>query len=483
MRDETKRNALWITTFIILTASLAVPFFVVHEPPLLDYPNHLARAFVLSHIHDPAFTFSKYYQADWKPYPYILWDAVVVALQQFLPVETAGKLLLILNTALLPIAVAWFLWQANRTEIKLALLGCALSYYTLFLWGFTQYQLGVTLCFVMLGAWVWYTRKPSVLRTAIFATISIATYLAHLLGFASAAFILVLYELSGLNWRGLFRLACFLAPPSLLFLWAHPGLSRQSSVIMRPISEKFAALKTVPTGGYDATLENIFLGGLVLCLLVALVRNRELRVNWRWLMAAVGLFLIFLALPNGWGESFDIDVRLLPPLCLLSLAVLRVGRRAKWIAVLAVALVAVRVFDISTGFRSESVKSAVMNQGIEHLPRNSRLFPLVDTCKDDDPLDDFYIHYWAYSVIRRGAISPYLFDVPGQTPMRITYDAYTPPGYWDHCYDTEPDWRLVARDYDYIWSYGDTRYERDIQQVAAKVFASGPLVLYRIDKR
>ena len=56
MRDETKRNALWITTFIILTASLAVPFFVVHEPPLLDYPNHLARAFVLSHIHDPAFT-------------------------------------------------------------------------------------------------------------------------------------------------------------------------------------------------------------------------------------------------------------------------------------------------------------------------------------------------------------------------------------------------------------------------------------------
>ena len=54
--------------------------------------------------------------------------------------------------------------------------------------------------------------------------------------------------------------------------------------------------------------------------------------------------------------------------------------------------------------------------------------------------------------------------------MRITYDAYTPPGYWDHCYDTEPDWRLVARDYDYIWSYGDTRYERDIQQVAAKVF-------------
>ena len=483
MRDETKRNAWWITLFVILTASLTVPFFCAHEPPLLDYPNHLARTFVLSHIHDSAFTFSKYYQADWKPYPYILWDALMVALQQFLPVERAGKLLLIVNTALLPIAVAWFLWQTNRSEIKLALLGCALSYYTLFLWGFTQYQLGVALCFVMLGAWVWYARRPSVLRAAVFATICFATYLAHLVAFASAAFILVLYELSGLNWRRLFRLACFLAPPSLLFLWARPGLSRQSSIVVRPIMEKLVALKRVPTGGYDATLGNIFLGGLLLCLLVAVVRNRELRVNWRWLVAAVGLFLIFLALPNGWGETFDIDVRLVPPLCLLSLAVLRVGRRATWIAVLATLLVAVRVFDISTGFRSESVKSAVMNEVIARLPRNARLFPFVNTCQDDDPLDDYYIHYWAYAVIRRGAISPYLFDVPGQTPMRVAYDAYSPPGYWDHCYNTEPDWKLVARDYDYIWSYGETRYERDIQEVAEKVFASGPLVLYRIDKR
>jgi hypothetical protein len=483
MPPEPKRNALWIAIFVILTASLTVPFFFVHEPPLLDYPNHLARTFVLSHIHDPAFTFSKYYQADWKPYPYILWDALMVALQQFLPVERAGKLLLIINIALLPIAVAWFLWQANRSEIKLAMLACALSYYTLFLWGFTQYQLGVSLCFLMLGTWLWYRRKPSAWRAALFAAISIAAYSAHALAFASAAFILVLYELTAFDWYGLLRLACFLAPLSLLFVWAHPGLSGQSSVVMRPIMEKFAALRAVPTMGYDASLEKIFLGGLVLCLLLALVHNRELRVNWRWLAAAIGLFLIFLLLPNGWGESFDIDVRLVPPLWLLSLAVLRVGRRATWIAILAIALVAVRVVDITTGFEAESLKSAVMNQAIEHLPMGARLFPLVDTCKDDDPLDDYYIHYWAYSVIRRGAVSPYLFDVPGQTPMRITYDAYTPPGYWDHCYDEEPNWQLVAKDYDYIWSYGDPRYERGIEQVAGRVFEGSPLVLYRIDKR
>lgn len=483
MQRELKQHAWWIATFLILTATLTVPFVVVHEPPLLDYANHLARTFVLSHIHDPAFTFSKYYEADWRPYPYILWDVLVVALQQFLPVAIAGKLVLILNTALLPVAVAWFLRQANPGEMKLAFLACALSYYTLFLWGFTAYQLGLSFCFLMLGTWFWYVRKPSLLRGAFFAALSLATYLAHAIGFAAAAFILGLYELTAFNWSGLFRLGCFFLPPSLLFLWARPGLSRQSAIVMRPMVEKFAALKAVPTMGYDSTLSNIFAVGLVLCLLIALVRNPALRVNWRWFAVAIGLFLIYMALPYGWGESFDIDVRLIPPLCLLSLAVLRVGRRATWIAVLAIALVAVRVIDIATGFRSESSKSAVMNGAIQYLPRNVKIFPLVDTCTDDDPLDDYYIHYWAYSVIRRGDVSPYLFDVPGQTPMRITDDAYTPLGYWDHCYDEEPDWQLVARDYDYIWRYGDTRYDHDIEHFAEKVFAGGPLVLYRIDKQ
>ena len=479
---EQKSNAFWIALFILLAASLTLPFLLVQEPPLLDYANHLARGFVLNHLHDPAFHFAEYYSADWKPYPYILWDMLLVALQQFLPAEAAGKLRRMLTTVLLPVAVTWFLWQANRAAIKLSLLACALSYYLLFLWGFAPYHLGVGFCFLMVGTWLWYRRKPSAVRATLFAVVSFATYFAHLLGFASAAFILVLYELTSLKWREWLLLACFLAPPSLLFLWARPGLSEHSSVEWRPMLEKLHWLRDLPTQGYDERLDHIFLGGLVLCFLIAVVRNRELRVNWRWLVVALGLLGAFLLLPYKWGTSSDLDVRLVPPLCLLSLAVLRVGRRATWIAALAVALVALRVFNITTGFQQESQKSAAMNHGIEHIARNAKVFPLVDTCKDDDPLDDYYVQYWAYSVIRRGAISPYLFDIPGQTPMRITYQPYTPDGYWDHCYDEQPDWKLVAADYDYIWSYGDNRYQRGIEGVAEKVFEENPVILFRVKK-
>ena len=247
--------------------------------------------------------------------------------------------------------------------------------------------------------------------------------------------------------------------------------------------EKLQALRNIPTQGYDERLDQIFLYGLVLCLLIAVVRNRELRVNWRWLIVTVGFFGVYLLLPYGWGASSDLDVRLVPPLCLLLLAVFRVGRRANWIAVLAVALTVLRVFNVTTGFQDETQKSVAMNHGIEQIPRNATLFPLVDTCKDDDPLDYYYVHYWAYAVIRRGAISPYLFDIPGQTPMRITWEPYLSDGYWGHCYDVEPDWDEVAVDYDYIWSYGDQRYTRGISEVADKVFEESPLILYRVRKQ
>jgi hypothetical protein len=482
MPPQCTRNALWIALFVLLAGSLALPFLLVHEPPLLDYANHLARAFVLNHLHDSSYRFAANYRADWKPYPYILWDLLLFALQQALPVETAGKLLLMLTTVLVPVSVAWFLWQANRSAIKLSLLACVLSYNLLFLWGFTAYHLSVGFCFLMVGTWLWYRSKPSPLRAALFAVVTLLTYLAHLLGFASAAFILVFYELTSLHWREWLRLAAFLAPPSLLFLWARPGLSGASRVEWRPFLEKLHSLRDLPTRGYDERLDRIFLGGLVLCILIAVVRNRELRVNWRWLVVTAGFFGVYLLLPNGWGEGYDLDVRLVAPLCLLPLAVLRVGRRANWIAVLAVALTALRVFNLATGFQDETQKSAAMNHGIQQIARNARVFPLVDTCKDDDPLDDYYVHYWAYAVIRRGAISPYLFDIPGQTPMRITDDAYMSDGYWDHCYDVQPDWEQVASGYDYIWSYGDNRYQRGISEVADKVFEESPLILYRVQK-
>jgi hypothetical protein len=477
-----RAHVAWRVLFLLLCASLALPFLLAGAPPMLDYPNHLARVFILAHLHDPAYHFAQAYVADWKPYPYILWDAALVALQRVMPVESAGKSMLILSALLVPLAAAWILRQANPESSRLAFLACALACNLYFLWGFCACQLGLGLGLLMVGAWLWYRKQPSPWRAVLFAGLCFAAYFAHLMGFAAAAFILVFYELTGRNRFECLKLAGFLAGPSLLFLWAKPGI-RGAAVHFewRPLSEKLETLKDCVTHGYHPHLEQAFLAGLIVCVLLAVVRNSALRIQWRWAIVTLAFFGLYLALPYAWGESFDLDARLLLPLAILPMAGLNVGRRrANWIAAVAVLLTLLRVFDITQGYREAGSAEDTMDRGIQHVARNAHVFPLVDTCTEDDPLADYYTHYWSYAVPRRGASSPDLFDIPGQTPMRILDDSYTNDGYWEHCYKEEPDWRQVASDYDTIWSYGDQRFTAAIRAVADPVYAEGRLVVYRV---
>ncbi len=64
---------------------LLAPIWTVAFPPLLDYPNHLARAFVLAHLSDAHFSFRNFYRADWGAYPYLGMDASLAVLDRIFP--------------------------------------------------------------------------------------------------------------------------------------------------------------------------------------------------------------------------------------------------------------------------------------------------------------------------------------------------------------------------------------------------------------
>ena len=104
---------------------LLAPIWSVAFPPLLDYPNHLARSFVLAHLHDPAFTFSRFFRADWGAYPYLGMDASLAVLGRLFPIETAGRVFLSLCALALPAAAWFFLRQVNPGEDATAAVGAA----------------------------------------------------------------------------------------------------------------------------------------------------------------------------------------------------------------------------------------------------------------------------------------------------------------------------------------------------------------------
>src|SRR5579862_9421710 len=71
-------------TLVLVLAS--IPLFSTVLPPLLDYPNHLARFWLLATGGDI------YYAVQWAPLPNLAGDIVVPLLARAMPLALAGRL-------------------------------------------------------------------------------------------------------------------------------------------------------------------------------------------------------------------------------------------------------------------------------------------------------------------------------------------------------------------------------------------------------
>ncbi len=137
-----------VTGLLILAAMLLAPIWTVAFPPLLDYPNHLARAFVLAHLNDSHFSFREFYRSDWGAYPYLGMDASLAVLGRIFPIETAGRVYLSLCALALPGAAWFFLRQAQPKSDAGCLWALLIAYNVFFLEGFLNFDLSIAVGFV-----------------------------------------------------------------------------------------------------------------------------------------------------------------------------------------------------------------------------------------------------------------------------------------------------------------------------------------------
>src|SRR6202166_1968254 len=148
----------------ILAAMLLTPIWIVAFPPLLDYPNHLARAFVLAHLNDSHFSFQQFYRADWGAYPYLGMDASLAVLGRVLPIETAGRVYLSLCLLALPAAAWFFLRQAQPAAEAAFLWALLIAYNVFFLEGFLNFDLSLAVGFFSLGLWLRWVARAEIWR-------------------------------------------------------------------------------------------------------------------------------------------------------------------------------------------------------------------------------------------------------------------------------------------------------------------------------
>ena len=470
-----------IAIAVILCAMLLLPIWIAEFPPLLDYPNHLARAFVLTHLHDPRFSFQQFYRSDWGLYPYLGMDASMAALARIFPIETAGRVFLSLCVLALPAAAWFFLRQAQPEAEAVSLWSLLIAYNVFFLEGFLNFDLSIAVGLLALGFWLRWLARPGAGRWIAAVAAFTAAYFTHLLGFALAGLIVVAYlALARRPLRDWLWSAALAVPGVAFYLHSSRVGMSPDKIIFHGLDDKLDSLGMI-LHGYWQWLDWISLAALAVWFLAAWWRNPEFHWDRKWLIIAVFFFGLFWIIPWMWGqESSDLDIRVLPFLFVLIFATARVGKRARVLAAIPLLLFAARTVSVARQFRQEQPALAGLAGSFGAVPRDALVLPIVEG--DEDPIDRPFSHFWAYGVIRRGWFSPYLKDAPGETPMRIIYDSYTPDGFWNLVYDAPPDWQQVQSEYDYVWAYDVSKFSTALAGIGERIYSSGPLEVYRLRK-
>jgi hypothetical protein len=477
-----QRLGSWMRLALILAiaGALLAPIWTVRYVPLVDYPNHLASAFVLAHLKDPSYHFSQFYSSDWNTYPYLMMDWILVSLERFLPIDLVGRLLLSLCVLGLPAAAWFFVRHANPGEDGLALWSLVITenlYF--FLYGFLNMQLSLALCLVVLGLWLRYLERPCLASWFVLLFLTTALYFTHLMGFGVAGIVMTAYALfAGKRLREILLSWALFIPGIVFVLHSHARPEPAWAVLSRGFGAKVAGL-LVAVLGWSPALDFLTLAALVGALAFAWAGNPQFVWNRRWLGVLACLFVLYWIFPAGYGAGMNADRRLLPFLFVLGLATARVGSRRRQLAVIAILLFALRAGALEHHFVSLQPHLEQMSRSFSVIPQDARVLPLVPWAQGKPIVER---HFWAYGVIERGWFSPCLFHDPGVQPFQLKLDTYNPyqPA---SCGDLKSvDWERVRTDYQYAWAYDVPQYSAALSAIGTPIFEEARLRVYRLGK-
>jgi hypothetical protein len=180
-----------------------IPLAVTPILPLIDFYNHLARFYVLSHISSNAFL-QNYYQAHWTLLPDLGVDALGAPLLTFMPAMIAGHLIAV---AVLAVIFSGVLYLnrvlTGQKSFLVALLLLPLSYSYILNYGFVNFLLGLGFAFWAAGWWISNRYRPG-LAIPISCLISVLIFLTHGVAFALYGILVVSLEV-GLFLQGSVR--------------------------------------------------------------------------------------------------------------------------------------------------------------------------------------------------------------------------------------------------------------------------------------
>ena len=412
------RAAIALTALLLLA-----PLLLVDVPPLLDYPNHLARLYLLAHGSDipslaPLFT------PHWAIIPNLAVD-LAYPLLTLLPVHIAGRLILA-SLLLLQFTGVLALNRALFGRVHPWALASAFVIPSgAFLLGFLNFTAGLGAALLTAALWIAHTpRHPR--ATCLLASIAtIALFFCHLMGALFALILILSHEARAprnTRLRHYLATAPLILIPALLYLSA-PLNALPGAAEYLPFPQKLAQL-LAPFTAYSLPLDLLAAAAITLFLLAcALTRRLETPPGIR--LALLALAALYAAAPYAFKGTQSLDTRFLPMFALTLFA----GTRPHGIAAplpLAAAFAALflaRTSLLATTWHLHGNDLARFRATIASLAPTDKTYlaaaspPTVPRLSNTIRTDT---HLPALLLIERHAFFPLLFDDPTQQPIRLT---------------------------------------------------------------
>jgi hypothetical protein len=430
-----------LTAAIVIGALVLAPLFWVRVPPLVDYPNHLARMWIL--VHDTATPqLAANYRVDWRILPDLGMDLVVSGLSLVMPVEQAGRVFVAL-TMLVLLGGSATLHRVLHRRYQLWPLCSALFIYNAALfWGFVSCLFAVGIYLFAFAGWIASREWRIDRRVLAFSPIASGLLLLHLFAFGLYALSVLAYEagqrfergpISRKDWIFFAGASAQLVPG--LFLW-YASLARggYTTTIYGGLSAKIYALVAPFTFGGQLVLSDRLFAAAICLTLVAAIVSRAIRLAPEMRLPLAALVAAAVLMPNRMSGGWDADIRLpatLPFVIIASTQLAVTRRRVAGVgAATVLILLGLRVGSVSISWRDYDrwfgefrSAAAVITPGARLLVVQS---PLPDRARRLPGLPAalgivqpaIFTHLAALAVIDRSAFFPYLFT--GWTPVDVT---------------------------------------------------------------
>lgn len=488
---------------LVLALFLAalMPVLITPLPPILDYPNHMARMHILS-----GGGTGEWYRVAWAPLANLALDLIVPPLAAIMPLPWAGRVFLLLTLGLLGVGTI-LLHRALHGRVGgwaglWPLLGLFFVYDHILLIGLLNYLFGVGLALLALASHVAMARRRLVGRLAATAGFALALYFAHLFALGVFALCVLGYELATLppdrprRAPALAMITLPFVPPALL-VWFGPH-EGATTAAFGPIARKADLLFSV----LDSTWRpfDIATALALLGLLVLGFWRGKLKLHPAMRLPLALLFLAYLAMPTALMTTSNVDRRLPIALALTLVAATRPmptpgdARRTSMIAAVLIALFAGRMGLETLFWREQSAAMTELTPALALIePGSSVVLGYPVRALQMVPRAAPIAHLPLMAVTGRDAFVPTFFANPAQQPVVLT------PAAEALARDAKPDavWRALVQEpdrpnpsvmaaierYDYVLLLDHKPFEAPPRAWLAPLYERPNWRLYRNEKR